>query len=273
MTYTELCTALSGAGIEDAAHEAALLLEHFCGLSPAQIPLSRNRDFDSPQLREALERRLSRYPIQYIIGEWGFCGERYTLNSDCLIPRPDTELLVEKAAQLLPPGGRFLDAGCGSGCISVSLLASRADSSGVAFDISPGALKAAGENAAHNGVGERLTLIPGDMLDSAFWRSIGKFDAIISNPPYIPTREIPALEPELKHEPHRALDGGEDGLDFYRAIISHAPDTLADGGIILLEVGLGQADDVAALAIKDGFSAEILKDIENRGRALVLRRD
>lgn len=272
MTYSELCAALSEGGIHDAPREAALLLECFCGLAPEKLPLSRGVDFDTAALRGALRKRLERYPLQYIIGEWGFCGERYILNSDCLIPRPDTELLVESAARLMPPGGSFLDAGCGSGCISVSLIAARPDARGTAFDISAGALEAAARNAAANRVEGRLKLTPGDMLKPDLWRSIGSFDAIISNPPYIPAGEIPLLEPELRHEPLRALDGGADGLDFYRAIIKYAGAALGEGGFILLEVGCGQSGDVASLAGAGGYSAEPLCDIEGRERALVLRR-
>ncbi len=272
MTYDKIVSLLLAAGIRDAAHEAALLIGHFCNAGPAEIPLLRGRELDCPNLEQAVNLRTGRYPLQYILGKWGFCSESYLLSTDCLIPRPDTELLVETAAELIVPGGRFIDAGTGSGCIAISLLAARGDITGVAFDISEGAIKTAEKNAELNSVADRLTIYRGDMLDEQLWRSAGLFDAVISNPPYIPTDERHLLEPELAHEPRRALDGGADGLDFYRAIIKNATLALAPGGVLILEVGYRQAASVVSLAGLGGYGARILKDIEGRERALVLHR-
>lgn len=273
MTYRDILRILGAAGICDAAYEASLLLSRFCGIEPSRIPLVRDEVFSSEELRRAVMRRAGRYPLQYILGEWRFCRENYILNEDCLIPRSDTELLVETAAACLPRGGRFIDAGAGSGCVSVSLLAAREDAAGTAFDISEGALAAVRANAETAGVAERLRIFRGDMTDAALWAEAGDFDAVISNPPYIPSAEIDILEPELRYEPRRALDGGEDGLDFYRAILTYAPAALGRGGAILLELGAGQAADVSAIAATKGFYSRVVRDMEGRGRVLVLRRD
>jgi release factor glutamine methyltransferase len=272
MRYKEIREILASAGTVDPVGEAALLICRFCGVSPSEIPLIRERDFDCPELTEALKRRGERYPLQYILGEWGFCSESYEVSPGCLIPRPDTELLVETAAELIKAGGRFIEAGVGSGCVSVSLLAARRDVTGTAFDISEDVLEIAGRNAKKNDVESRLKLMPGDMLDGKFWSNTGKFDAVISNPPYIPTGEIAGLEPELSYEPRQALDGGADGLDFYRSIIKNAASVLCEGGIVLLEVGYGEDVPVAAIAGGYGYITEVRRDIEGRGRVLVLRR-
>ena len=272
MRYKEIREILTSAGTVDPAGEAALLICRFCGITPADIPLVRERDFDCPGLTEAVRRRGQRYPLQYILGEWGFCSESYEVSPGCLIPRSDTELLVEAAAELIKTGGKFIEAGVGSGCVSVSLLAVRRDVTGTAFDISKDALEIAGRNAKKNGVEGRLTLIPGDMLDGDFWGNAGKFDAVISNPPYIPSGEIAGLEPELSFEPRQALDGGADGLDFYRSIIKNAASVLCEGGIVLLEVGYGEDVSVAAIAGGYGYITEVRRDIEGRGRVLILSR-
>lgn len=273
MTYDGIKKILSAAGIGDASFEAALLLRKFCGVNPAQLPLLKSFEYDCLELTAAVEKRAERYPLQYIIGEWGFCGESYEVSPGCLIPRADTELLVLTAAALIPYGGRFIDAGTGSGCISVSLLVSRADLSGVSFDISNDALEIAGGNAEHAGVLGRLSLKHGNMLDESFWRGAGVFDAVISNPPYIPSGEIKSLEPELGFEPVGALDGGVDGLDFYRGIIKNAGCALSECGVILLEVGYGEAGDVSSIARENGYMAETINDIEGRGRVVVLRKN
>lgn len=272
MRYKEIRDILAASGVDDPAGEAALLLRHFCGLTPAEIPLVRDRDFTCPELIEAIKRREERYPLQYILGEWGFCSESYEVSPECLIPRSDTELLVMAAAEMIKTGGHFIEAGAGSGCVSVSLLAARPDITGAAFDISPDALDIAGRNAKKNGVESRLTLMRGDMLDENFWRNAGRFDAVISNPPYIPSGEISGLEPELGFEPRQALDGGADGLDFYRAIIKNAGSALTEGGIIFLEVGYGEDISVSKIAGAYGYMAVTRKDIEGRGRVLVLKR-
>lgn len=280
MTYRDICRRLAGAGIDPAAYEAGLLLERFCGVGAAQLPLCRDRDFDSPELDSAVTRRVNHYPLQYILGEWGFCGETYEVTPDCLIPRADTELLVETAAALLPQGAGFADLGCGSGCIAVSLLAARADLVCVAVDISAGALALTERNARRNGVSGRLRTLRGDILTgeildgdtrgAGLWARLGSVNMIISNPPYIPSLEINSLSPELAFEPVSALDGGRDGLDFYRSIIACGKAALTPDGVMLFETAAGQTQDVSALAVGAGLRAEVLYDIEKRDRAVLI---
>ncbi|MGI6167062.1 MAG: peptide chain release factor N(5)-glutamine methyltransferase [Eubacteriales bacterium] len=273
MTYRKICGILAEAGIAGAEYEAALLIEHFCDITPATLPLLKDKEFSCPELDAAVMLRAERYPLQYILGEWGFCREKYQLTPDCLIPRADTELLVETAARLIPQGGRFIDAGTGCGCIAISLLAARPDITGCAFDISAGVLETARSNAEVNRVSGRLELFQGDMLDAGFFERVGVFDAVISNPPYIPSGEIPGLEPELSFEPRTALDGGADGLTFYRGLISNTGAALREDGVIILEVGSSQAAQVIEIAGSAGYHCiKILKDIEGRDRVLVLGR-
>ena len=162
----------------------------------------------------------------------------------------------------------ILDIGCGSGCIVSSILRARADLKAFAVDISPTALEVTQKNAVSLGVDDRLTIVRGDMRDANLWDKIGQLDAVISNPPYIPTDEVKMLAPELAHEPILALDGGEDGLDFYRALIKLSAPHIRAGGFMLFECGVGQTRDIAALAAESGYESEIYFDIENRDRAV-----
>ena len=270
MTYLKAVELLREASIENAETDAAIIFEHFSDIPAYALPFRKNEEVLSPALEEALKRRAAREPLQYILGFWEFCGLRFDLNGDCLCPRPDTELLVELAAKLLPPRAHFCDVGTGSGAIAVSLLSFRPDTTATAFDINENALRAAEGNAKRNGVSDRIHFELSDALSDSFLD--GKsFDAVISNPPYIPASVIPSLEPEVLLEPHRALDGGEDGLDFYRAITKKAKDALSDGGFVLYEVGIGQAEDVAAIGTEYGFTAEIFPDLSGISRAVLLR--
>lgn len=270
MTYNKAIGLLEAAGIEDAATETAILFEHFAGIARHTLPFRRDEEIVSPELENALNRRIQREPLQYILGFWEFCGLRFELNSDCLCPRPDTELIVELALKNLPKGAHFCDIGTGSGAIAVSTLHFRRDTTAEAFDISAGAIEAASKNAAINSVADRIAFTQADALADNFLDG-KRFDAIISNPPYIPADVIPTLAPEVLLEPHRALDGGDDGLIFYRAITEKAKSTLGPGGFVLYEVGIGQAEDVAEIGERNGFKAEIYPDLSGISRAVLLR--
>lgn len=272
MTLRELTDTLQAAGIENAAHEARLLVQHFCRVSPYLDPSSPLPD-DSGALARALSARTQRYPLQYLLGTWGFWRQEYEVSPDCLIPRPDTELLVEYAARHVPRGSRILDLCTGSGCIVTSLLCERPDLSGVAVDLFENTLALAKRNARRNGVGpDRLTLLQGDVLDGAFMQGLGKFDAILSNPPYIPPAVIDTLEKELTYEPRAALDGGEDGLVFYRRMIRGADyrAALTEGGCFIFEIGYDQGDALASLAAEMGDACKIHKDLGGQPRMAVL---
>ncbi len=271
MTYNKAVALLLEAGIENAETDAAILFEHFAGVSRHTLPFRRDEEIECDELISVLNRRLAREPLQYILGEWEFFGLRFTLNSDCLCPRPDTELIVELALKNLPGNAHFCDVGTGSGAIAVSTTHFRKDTTAEAFDINENALRAASRNAEINGVANRIKFGVADALAEDFLD--GKsFDAILSNPPYIPADVIPTLAPEVLLEPHRALDGGDDGLIFYRAITKKARSALNNGGFILYEVGIGQAEDVSRIGEENGFTAEIYPDLSGIDRAVLLRK-
>ncbi len=274
MTALEICRRLSDAGIETAKWDTELLLEHFCGVAPMPCLLDSERDFDTPELADAVERRCAHEPLQYLLGEWEFYRQRYRVTPDCLIPRSDTEQLVEEAIKRLPEGAFFLDLCTGSGCIAISALAERPDTRAVAVDLSDGALAIAEENAKKNGVADRLTLRREDLLSPSD-ELIGyckQTDAILSNPPYIRSDVVPTLSQEVLHEPSMALDGGEDGLVFYRALLSLAQDCLKKDGFCLFEIGYDQGDALLNMAGQYGFSCEIKKDLGGCDRVAFLRR-
>lgn len=272
MTYNEICMALAQAEIENNRGEAAMLICHFCNINKAELLTRRNEDFDNHELREAVNKRMEHYPLQYILGIWDFCHETYKVTEDTLIPRQDTEKLVELAVKLIPPSSRFIDLCTGSGCVAISTLAARPDLRGVAVDIFPKTLKVAGENAEMNGVGDRLGLIERDVMCPNFMEELGKFDCILSNPPYIETRRIELLDEELFFEPEAALDGGDDGLDFYRVIIGSYGKYLTESGTMLLEIGCDQAHSVTAIAHAAGFRCEVYKDYGGNDRVAYLTR-
>ena len=270
MTYNEICMALANAEIENNRGEASMLICHFCGINQAELLMRRDEDFDSPQLKEAVEKRIAHYPLQYILGYWEFCHETYRVTEDTLIPRQDTEKLVELAVKLLPLDARFIDLCTGSGCVAISTLAARQDCRAVAVDLFEKTLEVARENAEGNGVGDRLGFIARDVLQPEFMEELGKFDCIVSNPPYIESRRIELLDEELSFEPEAALDGGNDGLDFYRAIIGSYGRFLSENGTMLLEIGCDQAKAVSAISANYGFRCEVFKDYGGNDRVAFL---
>ncbi len=271
MTYREICARLAAAGIEEAAGDAALLVCHFGGISPASLPYRREEEIDSPALCEAVERRVRRYPLQYLIGSWGFCGQEYEVNEHTLIPRADTECLVEQAVKLLPREAVFADFCTGSGCIAISTLCMRPDTKALALELFSETLAVAQRNAVRNGVSERVSFRQADVLCPTAI-PVGSLDAILSNPPYIRTDVVPTLSRELAHEPAAALDGGADGLDFYRAILTlHAP-LLKEGGFFLFEIGYDQGRELIALAAEQGYTCRIVKDLGGQDRVAEVRR-
>ena len=272
MTYREIATRLQSAGIENAETEAALLLEHFLGVSRAHLFSSPNEDYVSLGLEEAIERRMAREPLQYILGEWDFFEETYYVNENCLIPRTDTEILVEKAIAKLPAGARFADLCTGSGCIAVSTLRHREDCTALAVDLFPRTLETAQKNAERNGVTERLEFRLADVLSPHVLDGEAPFDAILSNPPYIRTEVVKTLEKELFSEPQAALDGGEDGLVFYRAILAHLGKHLKENGFILFEIGHDQKEEIEALAALYGYTSEVGCDLSGNPRIAFLQK-
>ena len=260
MTLREITEKFERAGIESPKNDASLILCHLFGLSAASLLADRNRDFSSPELEDAIARRCNREPLQYIIGSWPFMNEEYEVAPDCLIPRSDTEILCEAVIKSLPPSGRFIDLCTGSGCIAVSALAARPDSVAAAVDLFPDTLKIAKRNAERNGVSDRITFLEADVLSSPPNTLTDKFDVIVSNPPYIRTSVLEELEPELSYEPAAALDGGDDGLIFYRRIVERWSSMLSPGGMILFEIGYDQGDDIKTIALDGGYNCTLHRD-------------
>lgn len=272
MTYQELCRRLHNGGIADAEHEAALLAERLCGVSRATLLSDPDRELFSDTLADAVARRTNGEPLQYILGEWDFFGETYRVTPDCLIPRPDTELLVENAIKLLPPGARFADLCTGSGCVAISTLAHRPDCTAMGVDLFPNTVALARENAERNGVKDRLALSVANVLDPNCLVNEAPFDGILSNPPYIRTAVIDTLDRELFAEPRAALDGGEDGLIFYRSIVKNLASRLTEKGFFLFEIGFDQEDDIKAIAAEYGYLCTVEKDLSGNPRVALLTR-
>ena len=269
-SYRTLTDTLAREGIDEPSFEASLLLERFAGVAYATLMTERDRLYDVPELEAAVARRLTREPLQYILGEWEFMGCLFSVNPDCLIPRPDTEILVETAIRVLPQNAHVVDLCTGSGCIAVSTLVHRPDVTADALELYPKTLALAVENAARNGVSRRFTPVEADLLDRGKDQLISRapYDAILSNPPYIPTADIRDLSPEVHKEPMAALDGGTDGLTFYRAILRDYAPMVKPGGYILLEMGYDQATALQELAAAylPHANVEILRDLGGNDR-------
>ena len=222
---------------------------------------------DAAEFNEAVKRVESGEPLAYVIGEWYFYGLTFRLNNDCLIPRPDTEHTVETAINRIPKNGHFADLCTGSGCIAVSILKSREDLTCDACDISGSALDMARQNAALNGV--HANFFTSDVFSAEPKKNI--YDAVISNPPYIRSDVIPTLE-TVQKEPLRALDGGDDGLVFYREIVKRYKYSLKEHGIFIFEIGYDQGEDIKKIAEENGFLCTVTKDYGGNDRVAVLCR-
>lgn len=254
MQENEVRRRLEHAGIENAAMEARWLCEALSG----------------DALTAAVDKRVAHYPLQYLLGEWDFYRESYEVSEHCLIPRADTELLVERAVELLPQGAHFLDLCTGSGCIAVSTLCARPDATAVAVDVFDETLALAARNAQRNGVEKRIAFHKADVLGTPPECLKGQYAAILSNPPYIKKEAMMALQEEVRHEPAAALFGGEDGLDFYRAILEKWQKLLAPNGFFLFEIGYDQADDLAKLAAYHGYQIRVWRDLGGNDRTVLL---
>jgi len=274
MTYSDICARLRAAGVENAEWDAQLLIERACGADGLAILGEPNRDYDGEWLEAAVLKRCAGEPLQYLLGEWEFYRQTYEVTPACLIPRPDTEILVEEAIRLLPEGAFFADLCTGSGCIAISTLAERPDTSALAVDLSAEALEVAKRNAVKNGVASRFFAERDDVLrlSEALLTRYPRPTAILSNPPYIRTEVLQTLSREVLREPRMALDGGEDGLLFYRALLTLASRWLADGGFCLWEIGFDQGDSVSSMADELGFSCSLRRDYGGCDRVAILRR-
>jgi len=246
---------LTRLGFASAALDAKLLTGHALGLSSLDLAIRENdpvAEADAARVAELIRRRMSGESVARIIGSREFYGLPFVLNEATLEPRPDTELLVDLALGTLPAGGRLLDLGTGTGCIPIAILANQPDATAVAVDLSGRALEAARDNAGHNGVVERLSLLQGSWFEPL--QPGEKFDLITSNPPYITSAVVETLEPEVKDfDPRLALDGGPDGLAPYRVIAAEAAGWLTPNGHLMVEIGYDQGAAVSALLLEAGF--------------------
>lgn len=267
---------LRNAGIDTAQLDARMLVAHAMGISRTELLMLKEFSLTPAQqktLDALVDMRVRRVPMAQILGRREFWGLTFKVTKDTLDPRPDSETLIEalihhetrRSAKL-----RMLDLGTGTGCLLLSALSEYPQSTGLGIDQSQAALDVALENARNLGMQNRAEFKKSD------WNSEikGVWNVVISNPPYIPTEEIPTLAPEVaQHEPKAALDGGSDGLDCYLRITSFLPEILAEEGLALLEVGAGQAQDVAALATANGLRiAGITRDLSGIERCVVIRK-
>jgi release factor glutamine methyltransferase len=256
--WTDVRRRLEAAGIETPVFDARLLVEAGAGVSRLDIVTDPRRPVTDEQVAAVdalVRRREAREPVGHIIGRRHFWTLDLFVSPAVLIPRPETELLVETVLHAIAPDApaRVLDLGIGSGAISLAILSERKNATCVGVDISDGALAVAQANADALGVADRLELKHGGWDVSLD----GAFDLVLSNPPYVATKDIDTLAPEVaRFEPRLALDGGPDGLDAYRAIIARLPHLLPPGGVFAFEVGKGQAEAVTALTQAAGLSAE-----------------
>ena len=272
--YLDIRQQLRKAGIEAATLEARELV---CfGTGKSREDLARDGGlYASPELerqvRSLVDRHLAGEPVAYRIGEWEFYGLSLDLSPDVLIPRPDTEVLAGQAIEYIQTLGecRVLDLCAGSGCIGLAVASQVPQARVVLGEYSDAALKVCRQNIRRNGLSGRVVPMQADAREKPE-RSLGEFQCIVSNPPYIPRADIETLDASVRdYEPHLALDGGEDGLDFYQTISGKWKDALAPGGRLYFEVGIGQADSVLRIMRAQGFGdIQIVKDLHDIPRVV-----
>jgi release factor glutamine methyltransferase len=276
MTYRECyeqgCRTLQAAGIEEAALDARLLLEAVCGTDRNDL-LVHGEQPVAPEAEEKylnwIRQRAEHIPLQQLTGEQGFMGLTFSVNEHVLIPRQDTEILVEEVLKELHDGMRVLDMCTGSGCILLSLLHYSNDCEGLGVDLSAEALEVAGRNVLKVLTPEKAE--HAHFLQSDLFEKVeGKFEIIVSNPPYIASAEVEKLMPEVRdHEPRMALDGTEDGLEFYRRIIAEAGQYLVSSGMLFFEIGYDQGQAVSELMREHGYrEVQVVQDYAGLDRVV-----
>lgn len=271
---------LARKSVESPRLQTELLLAHLLKMPRMKLYLNFERTLSTAEidaLRSLVLRRAAREPLQHIVGNASFCGLEMKVNRNVLIPRPETESLAEFGWRFLStipsPQSTCLDFGTGSGCIAIAIAKKCPNANIVAIDVSAEALEVAGANAAANGAAERIEFRRSDAFKDV--RESEKFDLIVSNPPYIASAEIATLEPEVREfDPRRALDGGADGLDFYRRLATEAGPFLKPGGRLMMEFGEGQATEISAIFVSAGWTVQsVHRDLTGRERFVVASRD
>lgn len=261
---------LQRAGISEATLDTRLLLEYVCGTDRSTLYAHPDRELSAKEVKsfeELIERRADREPVAYILGYWEFMGLRFKVSPNVLIPEQDSEFLVEEALRHCEDGFKILDLCTGSGCIALGILNYTNGTTAYCTDISDEALELASENAETLGFAERITFEKTDLFPGKEMKA----DLIVSNPPYISSSVIETLQPEVKdYEPRLALDGGGDGLDFYRRIAAGARDYLFSSGYLIMEIGFDQADQVKQLLLDEGcyHDIEVIKDFSGNDRVV-----
>ncbi len=267
---------LRKAGVPESRREAGSLLEHVIAKDRTFVISHAGDQLDTTDLRnfrEIVERRAQGEPLQYITGVQDFYGRSFRVSPAVLIPRPETELLVEAALGLMSEPTVFCDVGTGSGCIAVTLLCERSDARGIGVDVSEAALDVAKQNAAEQGVAQRLNLVISNCFDS-LPEGVAPFDLIVSNPPYVAEGVMAGLQREVKdHEPTVALTPGPDGLKIIRRLIEEAPEFLRKDGHLLLEIGFDQGEAVKSLVATSNLQlVEIRPDLQGIPRIVILKK-
>ena len=260
---------LAAAGVDSPRLDARLLLSHTTGLALDALLRDRDASVDAAAYGALLDRRAEREPLALIIGRQEFWSLPFEVSTATLIPRADSETLIEAALAARPDRSavhRILDLGTGTGCLLLAALAEFPSAWGVGTDVAPAAAALAWRNARSLGLADRAAIVCGHWDDAIS----GRFDLVLSNPPYVPTADVAGLMPEVAaHEPRRALDGGRDGLDAYRVLLRRLPSLLQPGGTASIELGIGQASKVMAMA--SGFRAVRTRlDLAGIARALVI---
>lgn len=271
----QMAARLAEAGVDTPDLDARVLMAEALRLDPTEIVTDGRAAVDPAdvaRIEALLARRLAGEPVARILGRREFWSLSFELSPETLVPRPDTETLVQAALEVLAgtPAPRLLDLGTGTGAILAALLSERPDAHGIAVDVSPAAARTARDNLARLGLRERSCVLVGDWAEALGAR----FDLVVSNPPYIPAADIATLDLDVRaHDPQAALDGGPDGLDAYRRIVAALPRLLKPRAVAVLELGIGQEADVAALARGAGLevTGPALRDLGGISRALVLR--
>ncbi|HTN13354.1 MAG TPA: peptide chain release factor N(5)-glutamine methyltransferase [Sphingomonadaceae bacterium] len=250
--------------------DAEVLMAHALGVTRSDLLLRHMRDEVPASFAALIERRAGHEPVAYITGHQEFYGRDFLVGPDVLIPRGDSETIVDAALDACPAPVRVLDCGVGSGALLLSVLAERPGAQGVGIDRSQGALALAAANAQRLGLAARARMEQRDWTQSGWADELGRFDCILANPPYVESKA--ELAPSVREfEPSGALFAGPDGLDDYRVLVPQLPKLLSPDGIAVLEIGWSQADAVRQLSEEAGFSAILHKDLAGRPRALLLR--
>lgn len=252
--------------------DAEIILSHLLGISPTELPLYYDKEFfNKEEFVKLLKKRAEGIPTAYVIGEWECMGRVFKVEEGVLIPRPETEILIEETLELIPKDKEMqgLELGSGTGCISINLLLDRPKLRMIAVDIEPKAVELTLRNAKLHGVEDRIEVLEGDLFQPVSGR---KFDFIVSNPPYIPESFWERLPEEVKREGRKSLIGGKKGYEFYEVIAQFSPKFLKERGFVALEIGHDQGEIVKKFFESRGFWVKVIKDYSGYDRVVIAKK-